>query len=484
MHPSASLAVEKLAGGISTTAWFPVDTAGLTFSEATQLLQDLRGFTNAAQPIGAAGNLGEISSLSFRSGLVDALTGVAAALHGHHGRGRDGRRRPVRRRDRRARARGAARGLASALRPAARIGARCVAGQTRGMMAIEGALLGIPVAALAIVAAILVIPASPAPTALIPAAILGLAPAALFAAATNPRGLRQVRADLDERAPSRLGWIVEVVVVGLALVAVALLLTRGLVSSTGGVVLDPLLIATPLLLALAACVVVLRFYPVPLAAISARLKRGPKLTGHLGSALALRGSATPVAPVLAMVVGVAIAVFSSVLVSTLDRGTEAAASSSVGADLRADGVLFTPELIETIQGIDGVTATTGVDDAGASVLRVDRVRDTVTLVVVDFAGLAQFRDGLPGRPDERGGWRGARARLRRPGRRTRAGRRPARRGRARRDRRIGGPRHRHRRHVAVDDGRRVVLAAAARTRLPSRHRARGCHGRRRPRRDR
>ena len=185
------------------------------------------------------------------------------------------------------------------------------------------------------------------------------------------------------------------VVVGLALVAVALLLTRGLVSSTGGVVLDPLLIATPLLLALAACVVVLRFYPVPLAAISARLKRGRKLTGHLGSALALRGSATPVAPVLAMVVGVAIAVFSSVLVSTLDRGTEAAASSSVGADLRAEGVLFTPDLIETIQGIDGVTATTGVDDAGPAVLRVDRVRDTVTLVVVDFAGLAQFRDGLP-----------------------------------------------------------------------------------------
>ncbi len=36
-----------------------------------------------------------------------------------------------------------------------------------------------------------------------------------------------------------------------------------------------------------------------------------------------------------------------------------------------------------------------MDDAGPAVLRVDRVRNTVTLIVVDFAGLAAFRDGLP-----------------------------------------------------------------------------------------
>jgi putative ABC transport system permease protein len=393
VHPAASHAVHTLSGGISTTAWFPLDTTGLTFGEATQLLQDLRGFTSGAHPIGSA--IGEISSLTFRSGLVEALTGVAerstatTAVVAMVAVGPFGVAIAV--------LALAARLLVSRRRSGLQLASARGASpaQTRGMMAIEGAILGIPVAALAIVAAVLVIPGAPPPTALAPAVLLGLAPTALFAAATNPRGLRQVRADLDERAPSRFGWIVEVVVVGLAIVSVALLLTRGLVSSTGGVVLDPLLIATPLLLALAACVVVLRLYPVPLAAISARLKRGPKLAGHLGSALALRGSATPVAPVLAMVVGVAIAVFSSVLVSTLDRGTEAAASSSVGADLRADSLLFTPELIATIQDLDGVALTTGVDDAGPSVLRVDRVRDTVNLIVVDFAGLAQFRDGLP-----------------------------------------------------------------------------------------
>ncbi len=341
---AASVAVDQLSGGIATKAWYPLDTAGLTFGEATQLLQDLRGFTNATQPIGSAGNLGEISGLTFRSGLVDALTsvaerstattavvamvaigpfGVAIAVLALAARLVVSRRR-------------------SGLQLASARGAS--PGQTRAMMAIEGAVLGLPVAAVGIVAAFLAIPATPAPTALVPAIVLGLAPAVLFAVATNPRGLRSVRADLDERAPTRFGWIVEVVVIGLAIVAVALLLTRGLVSSTGGVVLDPLLIATPLLLALASCVIVLRFYPVPLAAISARLRRGPKLTGHLGSALALRGSATPVAPVLAMVVGVAIAVFSSVLVATLDRGTAVAASSSVGADLRVEGALFTPEL--------------------------------------------------------------------------------------------------------------------------------------------
>ncbi len=391
----ATVAVDQLSGSISTKAWYPIDTAGLTFGQSSQLLQDLRSFTSAAQPVGSPSNLREISGLNFRSGLVQALTsvserstattavvamaavgpfGVAIAVLALAARLVVSRRR-------------------SGLQLASARGASPA--QTRGMMAIEGAILGIPVAALAIVVAVLAIPAAPPAMALLPAAILGVAPAILFAAATSPRGLRQARADLDERMPSRFGWIIEVVVVGLAIVSVALLLTRGLVSSAGGVVLDPLLIATPLLLALAACVLVLRFYPLPLAALSARLKRGPKLTGHLGSAMALRGSATPVAPVLAMVVGVAIAVFSSVLVSTLDRGTEVAASSSVGGDLRADGALFTPAIIATIDDVDGVAMTTGVDDAGPSVLRVDKVRDTVNLVVVDFAQLAEFRD-VPG----------------------------------------------------------------------------------------
>ena len=154
VHPSASLAVEKLAGGISTTAWFPVDTAGLTFGEATQLLQDLRGFTNAAQPIGSAGNLGEISSLNFRSGLVEALTGVAqrstatTAVVAMVAVGPFGVAIAV--------LALAARLVVSRRRSGLQLASARGASpaQTRGMMAIEGALLGIPIAALAIVAAI------------------------------------------------------------------------------------------------------------------------------------------------------------------------------------------------------------------------------------------------------------------------------------------------------------------------------------------
>ena len=101
----------------------------------------------------------------------------------------------------------------------------------------------------------------------------------------------------------------------------------------------------------------------------------------------MRGSAVPVAPVLAMVVGVAIAVFSTVLVATIDRGAQTAIGSVVGADLRVDGVGGADDFVASAAAIPGVEQVAGADDAGPAALRVDGVREPVTLVIVDAQAL-------------------------------------------------------------------------------------------------
>jgi putative ABC transport system permease protein len=193
------------------------------------------------------------------------------------------------------------------------------------------------------------------------------------------------------------------VVVGLAVAGTALLVTRGLVGGAGDAVVDPLLVATPLLLALAACIAVLRLYPLPLAAVSRALARRDGVVGQLGAAIALRSATVPVAPVLAMVVGVAMAVFSTVLVATIDRGAQTTVDTVVGADIRVDDVTGGEGTVASIAAVDGVLAVAGIDDAGPAVLRVDGVREPITLVIVDALALGALRgedlrlagEGLP-----------------------------------------------------------------------------------------
>lgn len=383
-------------GGMRTSTWFPVRADGLNFGEATGLLRELRNFTSIPHNASTASSLDQLTSFSFSSGLVGALETVTA----------------------RASAISAVIAMAAAgplgvILAVLALGARLVIGrrhsalalagargaspgQRRGIMAIEGLILGLPAAAIGTVAATLLIPAATGLEALALPALLGLAPAALLAAAATDASLRASRSDLG-RVRGRFTWIVEVIVVALAAVAVGLLLTRGLATSDSGVTVDPLLAATPLLLALAVCVGVLRLYPVPLAAIERAVRARNGLIPSLGAARAIRDPSAGLAPVLALVVGVSVAVFSSVMVATLDRGVDAAARATVGADLRASGPVFGPAALAAIAGLDGVTATAAVDEAGPAILRIDGVKGVVTLLVVDAASLGELRplpDGL------------------------------------------------------------------------------------------
>lgn len=383
------------ASGQRTTVWYPIEVDALSFAEAETLAPALRSFTDRPHLVPALDDRRPGLSLGFASALepaLDTVIGRAAtttALLALLASGPLGvalavltlGARVVVERRRAALSLAAARGASGF--------------QLRGAMALEGAVVGIVPAVAATAVAAVLIPAPVGPAEVVVPALLGLAPAIIFGAVTVPSGLRPVRADLAASGSGRRRWILEAIVVLLAAVALVLLLRRGLTTS-GGVV-DPLLAATPLLLSLAVCVIVLRLYPLPLGWIAARVRRGRGLAGFLGSARALRDRSLALEAVLALVVAVAVGVFSSVLLSTVDRGIEAGALAAVGADVRASGPVFEPETIAAASRLAGVEAVSGIDVAAPVDFRVDDVRSTLQLIVVDAASLSAFRtlpDGL------------------------------------------------------------------------------------------
>lgn len=268
-------------------------------------------------------------------------------------------------------------------------------GQVRGTLAVEGLLIGLPSAVIGTIAGTILRPGSLAvdSAVVVVGLLVGLAPAALLAA-SSPGSFRQVRSDLGDRSGTRP--LLELVVVALAAVSVALLLARGLTTSAGQTGVDPLLAATPLLLSLAGCVLALRVYPIPLRSLVRITRARAGLTGFLGSVRALRDPVAGVVPVLAMTVGVSVAVFSGVFFTTLDDGISTAARTQVGADLRAKASVVTRDGVAEMEGLDGVEKLAVVYDEAQTQTVIDGTRTDVTFLVVDVDALRAVQDGAPG----------------------------------------------------------------------------------------
>lgn len=233
--------------------------------------------------------------------------------------------------------------------------------QVRGSLALDGLILGIPAAALGALAAILLVPVPFTLGHVAWAVAAALVPAALMA--LQHRGGTQARGDLAPLTGNRWRLSAESAVVVLAVVATMLLFQRGIAQGTlsyGEV--DPLLSATPLLIALAVCVLVLRLYPVPLDWIARVRRRGSGLVGFLGASRAVRSPGAGLVPVLALIVGLAVVLFSGVLLSTFREGVTDAAQADVGADLRIQGPPFSTEQVDEIRGLDGVETVAAVTD--------------------------------------------------------------------------------------------------------------------------
>jgi putative ABC transport system permease protein len=394
-HPGSISALNPLMVAMSTTVWYPFVATGITAKQADILLPQLRNFTGRNHALGSNDDVFCQSSVLLRTGSTDVIesalsrAGATSSVLAMMAAGPFGVSLAVL-------ALGA-RLLIVRRHAALSIGsARGGSGtQLRAALAIEGLFIGVPAAVVGIVLGTVFLPAEVGAEGLVLPIAIGLTPALLLALAVTGRSLNRTRSDLDPRDRGRFRWIIELLVAGIASLALFLLVRRGLTTSAATIGVDPLLAATPLLLALAVCVLVLRLYPFPLLWLAKLLRPGKGVTGYLGAVRAVRDPAAGLAPVLAMVVGVSVAVFSGVIFTTLDRGVDAAAHATVGADLQASGPIFSDELRAQIAALEGVEHVIGVDDAGPAVFRIDNVRRDIRVIVVDFEALRSLRSELP-----------------------------------------------------------------------------------------
>ncbi len=395
LRTSAFIAPESIVGLQSAmafgklSAWITIDPSGFDYADAAELQSQSRRI------VAEQTTLPDYGELSFRSGLINAIDTVVqrvtatSALLALSVSGMIGvllavftlgvqsviaRRRP-------ALALAAARGAGSL--------------QLRGAMLLEGLLLSLPGAALAIGAAALLIPVQVDGSAWALPVLIALAPPVLFAVLTSPRELRSTRGDVQVRSRSRARGTAELAVVGLAAVALFLLARRGLVASSDAVGVDPLLAATPLLLAAAVCVGVLRLYPIPLLAVQRRLRRRRGAAGVLGAARAVRAPALGFAAALALIVGISVVVFSVVMATTIASALDESAREQVNADVRVSAERLDPFVVHEIEGVPGVEAVTAISVVSQVPFLAASDDSTVFVVVADTRSLHEVRPDIP-----------------------------------------------------------------------------------------
>lgn len=229
----------------------------------------------------------------------------------------------------------------------------------------EGLLVGGPAAAVGLVAAVLVIPGrdvGPSATAalLVATGATVLLLAASWAPVTRARRARD-RADAPARGVSPRRLVIETTIVGLAVAATWLLRERtvagsGAVGDVAGP--DPFLAAAPVLIGLAVGIVAMRLYPFPIRAMAALGAARRDLVPVLALRVVGRQPGLAALPLLVLTLTVAVGVFSTVIVATIDRGQTAVTWQAVGADHRIDapdGSMLDASLDpESVAGVEAV----------------------------------------------------------------------------------------------------------------------------------
>lgn len=392
-------------GMAETRVWYPVSTDGVTAAAVPLLLSQINGQSASTFPVPAgpddawplelrpSSRLGETLErlLAQRTG-VDAIVAVLAA------------------------------GPLGATVAVLALGARLVVDRRRSALALlrargasgpqlrllmggEGLVVGLGSAAAGFAAGIAVsaaagmdAPVTPSQLALALAA--GLAPAAALALATSPAGLRTTRADLAPRSRSRVRWILEVLVVAGAALAVWLLLSRGVVAGSGaGTGVDPLVAAAPLLVSLALTLLAVRAYPWLALAAERALAPRRDLVPFLGAARATRDPAGGPVPAVALVLAVAVAATSAVLYSTVSGGVVREAWRATGADLRVSGPVIDEQAVQRIAALDGVEAVSPLAEVGDGVLQGEASSPRAEVYAADAAALAIAQEDVAGAPE-------------------------------------------------------------------------------------
>jgi putative ABC transport system permease protein len=245
-------------------------------------------------------------------------------------------------------------------------------GQVLGAQAAEAVVLALPAGLAGWVLAMLVVEARASSASAWLALAIVAGTVVLLVAAIADQARRPLeplgRDDGPLTRPSRRRLMLEGLVVVTAGLGVFLLRRRGLDVSAPGPdgEFDPYLAGAPVLLALALGIVAARLYPVCIAGAARLAQRGRALSLHLGLSRVARQPDLSAAPLLVVVLALAVAVFSSAMLRTLEAGQDRTSWRTVGADVRVDAPedeSLPPPLVSRLQSLGGV-ARAYVQDAG------------------------------------------------------------------------------------------------------------------------
>ncbi|HEX5148322.1 MAG TPA: FtsX-like permease family protein [Candidatus Limnocylindrales bacterium] len=209
----------------------------------------------------------------------------------------------------------------------------------------------------------------------------------------DPPGLRV--------APRRL--VVEVTVVVIAAAATLLLRQRGLLldEATGVTRFDPLLASVPVLSGLAAGIVLVRLYPLPIRALGWLAARRRDIVPILGLRSIGRHPAAASVPLLVLMLTVGFGAFSSVVAWTVGHGQVVASYLAVGADYRLEHVgigALAPSLDPAaVPGVEAVAE--GVVDPSGRFWSSVYPRAPMFIEAIDPPGYQAVASGSPAAPD-------------------------------------------------------------------------------------
>lgn len=262
----------------------------------------------------------------------------------------------------------------------------------------EGVLIAAPAGLLGWLAAVLLIQARGSSLSLWLALGLVVSTVVLLVATIAGVARRPIRSserdDIVVARPSPRRLALEAAVAVAAAAGVYLLRRRGLESGTDEG-FDPYLAAVPVLLGLACGIVALRLYPLPIIGLSRLVRRSRGLAVHLGLNRAARQPDISTAPLLVLVLALAIACFSAAMLSTLETGQGDAAWRAVGAEARIDGELteigaYLPEKLVSSLDKKGEIARAYVQDVNVGALE-----DETPMIAVELDAFERIVRGTP-----------------------------------------------------------------------------------------
>jgi putative ABC transport system permease protein len=261
----------------------------------------------------------------------------------------------------------------------------------------ETAMVTVPAAALGYAAAMLTVGTTDAPASWRLALLvltLTLAFAVGNALYQHWRAGRVQRRDIVAVRPSKRRVVLEGLTVLLAVLGVVLLNRRGLTTRAADQGADPFLVAVPVLLGLAAGLLALRLYPYPLRWLGGLVGRWRSAVPFLGVARASRETLASTLPLLAVLLGLGLGVFGSLLDQGLARAQENRAWRDAGADIQVRKQGIEPAQIERIRELSGITAVVPAVINDDGVLRGAR-EEPVVAVAIDLDAYRTLVAGSP-----------------------------------------------------------------------------------------